>query len=159
MTWCPRPFVLLCSSIRRMLHPPSPSYGPCRKPHPPSALQIQILNATTIGEIDAAFATLERERPDALFVAGDAFFQSRAVQFVHVFLDPIVFPALKWAWVAARREHCVIHNTAARSSSLPGRHQHGGCPWSHAGGVDPRSAGDPHHRRDGSQGRAGTRTV
>ena len=31
-------------------------------------LQIQILNATTIGEIDAAFATLERERPDALFV-------------------------------------------------------------------------------------------
>src|SRR5215467_12931713 len=44
-------------------------------------LQIQILNATTIGEIDAAFATLERERPDALFVAGDAFFASRAVQF------------------------------------------------------------------------------
>jgi ABC-type uncharacterized transport system substrate-binding protein len=35
-------------------------------------LQIQILNATTIGEIDAAFATLERERPDALFVAGAA---------------------------------------------------------------------------------------
>ena len=44
-------------------------------------LQIQILNATTIGEIDAAFATLERERPDALFVAGDAFFVSRAAQF------------------------------------------------------------------------------
>jgi putative ABC transport system substrate-binding protein len=44
-------------------------------------LQIQILKATTIGEIDAAFATLERERPDALFVAGDAFFVSRAVQF------------------------------------------------------------------------------
>ena len=45
-------------------------------------LQIQmILNATTIGEIDAAFATLARERPDALFVAGDAFFASRTVQF------------------------------------------------------------------------------
>jgi putative tryptophan/tyrosine transport system substrate-binding protein len=44
-------------------------------------LQIQILNARTIGEIDAASATLERERPDALFVAGDAFFASRAVQF------------------------------------------------------------------------------
>ena len=28
-------------------------------------LQIQILNATTIGEIDAAFATFARERPDA----------------------------------------------------------------------------------------------
>jgi putative tryptophan/tyrosine transport system substrate-binding protein len=43
-------------------------------------LQIQIFNATTIGEIDAAFATLARERPDALFVAGDAFFASRRVQ-------------------------------------------------------------------------------
>jgi putative ABC transport system substrate-binding protein len=48
---------------------------------PTIGLQIQILNATTIGEIDAVFATLERERPDALFVAGDAFFVSRAVQF------------------------------------------------------------------------------
>ena len=46
---------------------------------PTIGLQIQILNATTIGEIDAAFATLERERPDALFVAGDAFFASRAI--------------------------------------------------------------------------------
>ena len=44
---------------------------------PAIGLQTQVLNATTIGEIDAAFATLARERPDALFVAGDAFFVSR----------------------------------------------------------------------------------
>jgi putative ABC transport system substrate-binding protein len=44
-------------------------------------LQIHVLNATTIGEIDAVFATLARERPDALFVASDAFFGSRGVQF------------------------------------------------------------------------------
>jgi putative tryptophan/tyrosine transport system substrate-binding protein len=44
-------------------------------------LQILVLNASTIGEIDAAFATLERERPDALFVSPDGFFLSRAVQF------------------------------------------------------------------------------
>ena len=43
-------------------------------------LQIQILNATTVGEIDAAFAAMAHERPDALFVAGDTFFTSRAVQ-------------------------------------------------------------------------------
>ncbi len=43
--------------------------------------QIRILNASTIGEIDAAFASLERERPDALFVASDSFFTSRRVQF------------------------------------------------------------------------------
>jgi putative ABC transport system substrate-binding protein len=48
---------------------------------PTIGLQIQILNATTIGEINAAFATLERERSEALFVSGDAFFASRAVQF------------------------------------------------------------------------------
>jgi putative tryptophan/tyrosine transport system substrate-binding protein len=43
-------------------------------------LQIHVLNASTIGEIDAAFAALARERPDALFVAGDGFFTSRRVQ-------------------------------------------------------------------------------
>jgi putative tryptophan/tyrosine transport system substrate-binding protein len=49
---------------------------------PTLGLQIQILNASTIGEIDAVFATLARERPDALFVEGDAFFLDRRVQFV-----------------------------------------------------------------------------
>jgi putative ABC transport system substrate-binding protein len=48
---------------------------------PVFGLQIQVLNATTIGEIDAAFANFARERPDALFVAPDAFFLSRRVQF------------------------------------------------------------------------------
>jgi putative tryptophan/tyrosine transport system substrate-binding protein len=47
---------------------------------PTLGLQVQILNASTIGEIDAAFATLARERPDALFVTGVAFFVSRRVQ-------------------------------------------------------------------------------
>jgi putative tryptophan/tyrosine transport system substrate-binding protein len=44
------------------------------------ALQIQIVNASTSHEIDAAFAALARERPDALFVAPDGFFTSRRVQ-------------------------------------------------------------------------------
>jgi len=48
---------------------------------PTIGLQIQILNASTIGEIDAAFASLARERTDALFVAPDSFFTSRRVQF------------------------------------------------------------------------------
>src|SRR5215472_7418413 len=48
---------------------------------PAIGLQIQILNASTIGEIDAAFATLARERLDALLVAGDAFCLDRRVQF------------------------------------------------------------------------------
>jgi len=40
----------------------------------------QVLKASTVAEIDAVFATLERERPDALFVAGDGFFDTRAGQ-------------------------------------------------------------------------------
>jgi putative tryptophan/tyrosine transport system substrate-binding protein len=43
-------------------------------------LQIQFLNVSTIREIDAAFATFVRERPDALFVSGDTFFSSRRIQ-------------------------------------------------------------------------------
>jgi len=49
---------------------------------PSMGLNIQILNASTIGEIDAAFATLAREHSDALFVDGDALFLSRRAQFV-----------------------------------------------------------------------------
>jgi putative ABC transport system substrate-binding protein len=47
-------------------------------------LQIQVLNASTSDEINAAFATFVRERPDALFVVGDAFFTSRRVQLVNL---------------------------------------------------------------------------
>jgi putative ABC transport system substrate-binding protein len=43
-------------------------------------LQTHVLNASTSREIDAVFATLARERPDALFVAPDAFLNSRGVQ-------------------------------------------------------------------------------
>ena len=45
-------------------------------------LQIQVINASTSHEIDAAFASLAPERPDALVVAGDAFFASRRTQLV-----------------------------------------------------------------------------
>jgi ABC-type uncharacterized transport system substrate-binding protein len=43
-------------------------------------LQIQVYNASTNREIDAAFASLARERPDALFVGVDAFLDSRRLQ-------------------------------------------------------------------------------
>jgi len=47
-------------------------------------LQIQVLNANTSREIDAAFATVVRERPDALFVGASPFFVGRRVQLVHL---------------------------------------------------------------------------
>jgi putative tryptophan/tyrosine transport system substrate-binding protein len=68
-----------------LVNPTNPSVEPTlrevQEAAPTIGLQIRILNAKTIGEIDAAFAILARERPDALFVAADAFFNSRRGQF------------------------------------------------------------------------------
>jgi len=47
-------------------------------------LQIQVLNASTSREISAAFAAFVRERPDALLVGLDPFFNSRRVQLVQL---------------------------------------------------------------------------
>jgi ABC-type uncharacterized transport system substrate-binding protein len=45
------------------------------------SLKIQVLNAKTSSEIDSAFESLAKDRHDALFVAPDAFFNSRGAQF------------------------------------------------------------------------------
>ena len=47
-------------------------------------LKIQVFNASTSRDIDAAFATFVRERPDALFVGTDVILNSRRVQLVHL---------------------------------------------------------------------------
>jgi putative ABC transport system substrate-binding protein len=47
-------------------------------------LKIDFFNASTSREIEAAFATLGRERPDALFVAPDAFYTDRRVQLANL---------------------------------------------------------------------------
>jgi ABC-type uncharacterized transport system substrate-binding protein len=63
-------------------------------------LQLQLLSASTIREINAAFATFARERPDALFVGIDPFFNSRRVQLVNLATRhalPTSFPARDFA--------------------------------------------------------------
>jgi putative ABC transport system substrate-binding protein len=47
-------------------------------------LQIQVLNASTSREIDAAFATFVHGRPDAVFVGIDVFFNVRRAQLVNL---------------------------------------------------------------------------
>ena len=47
-------------------------------------LQIQVLNASTSSEIDAAFATFASEPPDALFISSGPFFSTRRVQLAHL---------------------------------------------------------------------------
>jgi putative ABC transport system substrate-binding protein len=47
-------------------------------------LQIQVVNASTSHEINAAFATFVRERPDTLFVGVDIFLNNRRAQLVNL---------------------------------------------------------------------------
>ena len=47
-------------------------------------LQIRVFNVSTSSEIDAAFATLGRERPDALLVSPDPFFIGRRIQLANL---------------------------------------------------------------------------
>jgi putative ABC transport system substrate-binding protein len=47
-------------------------------------LQIQVLNAGTSREIDAAFAMIVRDRSEALFVGLDVFLNSRRAQLVNL---------------------------------------------------------------------------
>src|SRR5262249_2172343 len=59
-------------------------------------LQIQVLKASAKSEIEAAFATLARDRADALHVAGDVFFTSRRVQFATLaasYRIPAIYPS------------------------------------------------------------------
>jgi putative tryptophan/tyrosine transport system substrate-binding protein len=51
---------------------------------PAMGLKLQVLKASTSGDINAAFAAFARERPDALFVAGGALFNTRRVQLVQL---------------------------------------------------------------------------
>jgi ABC-type uncharacterized transport system substrate-binding protein len=48
------------------------------------SLQLQVFNASSRQDIDAAFATLVRERPDGVFIGGDSFFISRRVQLTNL---------------------------------------------------------------------------
>jgi putative ABC transport system substrate-binding protein len=59
-------------------------------------LQVQVLNASTSREINAAFENVGRDRPDALFVGPDTFLIARRIQVVQLAAFhrlPAVYPA------------------------------------------------------------------
>src|SRR5262249_33494583 len=49
---------------------------------PAMGVQLRLFSATNVHEIDAAFASLVHDRPDALFVAADPLFNNRRKQLV-----------------------------------------------------------------------------
>jgi putative ABC transport system substrate-binding protein len=83
-------------------------------------LQIQILNTTSSREITAAFATFVRERPDALFVAGDSLFTTRRVQLATLAVRHAL-PAIYSA-----REYCEVGGLMSYGSSPTDAHRQAG---------------------------------
>ena len=86
-------------------------------------LQIAVLEARTSSEIEAAFATLARDRADALFVAPDAFFISRRVQFATLAARhgiPAAYPTRDEAEAGGLMSYGVESRThGIRSASTP----------------------------------------
>ena len=118
VSWCPRPLVLPCSSIR----PDTTTTEAALRDVVPAAraigLQIQVLNASTSREIDAAFASIVRERPDALFVAVDPFLISRRVQLVNLATRhaiPAIFPNREFAEVGGLMSYGAEHSGCVSS--------------------------------------------
>jgi putative ABC transport system substrate-binding protein len=74
--------------IAALISPAGPSSEATLRDIEPAAdalgLRVQILNASTPREIDAAFATLASERLDALFLGADPFYTSRRVQLANL---------------------------------------------------------------------------
>src|SRR5215510_3467664 len=115
-------------------------------------LQIQILEASTSREINAAFATFVHERPDALFVGPDIFFLSRRLQLAHLATRhaiPATYSARLYAEAGGLMSYGTNTTDAWRqlertSNRLRGRGR--------VGGVEPRTRrfsrrneGETHH--------------
>jgi putative tryptophan/tyrosine transport system substrate-binding protein len=77
-----------------------------------TGLQIQVLNASDSREIDAAFASLGRERPDALLVGSGVPFTSRRVQLTQ-WTARLAIPA-----IYAFRQHAEVGGLMSYGASL-----------------------------------------
>jgi putative ABC transport system substrate-binding protein len=62
-------------------------------------LELHVLNASTAGEIDAAFATLAQARLGALLIGGETFLSSRREQIIALAADhavPTIYNQREW---------------------------------------------------------------
>jgi putative tryptophan/tyrosine transport system substrate-binding protein len=85
-------------------------------------LQIQLLNASTSHEINTAFATFVRDRPDALFVGTDPFFSSRRSQLVNLasrHAVPATYSGRHYPEIGGLMSYGSDVNDAARQAGVP----------------------------------------
>ena len=83
-------------------------------------LQTRVFNASTIAEIDAAFAALAGDRPDALFISSGPFFASRSVQLAHLATRHAI-PA-----IGGPRRYPEVGGLMSYAASLTEAHRHAG---------------------------------
>ena len=84
-----RTLVPAAKRVAALLNPAEPTIAAANRRDVEAAagamgLQLRLLNASTIAEIDAAFAALASDRPDALFISSGPFFTNRSVQLAHL---------------------------------------------------------------------------
>jgi putative ABC transport system substrate-binding protein len=79
---------------------------------PTMGMQMRVFNASTISEIDAAFAGLVKERPDALFVGISPFLLDRRVQLAQLAARHAI-PA-----IYAEREHAEVGGLMSYGASI-----------------------------------------
>jgi putative tryptophan/tyrosine transport system substrate-binding protein len=85
---------------------------------PRMGMQIQVYNASTIREIDEAFAALVNERPDALFVGISPFLLDRRVQVAQLAAHHSI-PA-----IYQDREHAVVGGLMSYGASIGEAYRH-----------------------------------
>jgi putative ABC transport system substrate-binding protein len=83
-------------------------------------LQIRVLKASTIAEIDAAFAALASDRPDALFISSGPFFANRSVQLAHLATRHAI-PA-----ISSNRRYPVVGGLISYGASVTEAHRQAG---------------------------------
>jgi putative ABC transport system substrate-binding protein len=83
-------------------------------------LQIGIFNASTIAQVDTAFAALANERPDGLFISSGPFFSDRRVQLAHLATRHAI-PA-----IASVRSYPEVGGLMSYGASLPQAHRQAG---------------------------------
>src|SRR5215467_4225356 len=85
---------------------------------PTMGMQIQVFNASTTREIDAAFAALMKERPDALFVGVSLFLLERRVQLAQLAARHAI-PA-----IYQEREHVEAGGLMSYGASIADAYRH-----------------------------------